>query len=115
LFPQAPEDRVGLGGGAGGEVVAVGDADHEGDEVLALLRGHAVGVGEHGGPVGDVEGGEGWRAVPGVAQRCPPPQRVGDVVEPGGRLGQVEVDERGGQPVAEDHVAGAVIAVADQL
>lgn len=65
--------------------------------------------------MGDVEAGEGWCPVAGVAQRCPPPQGVGDVVEPGGGLGEVEVDECGGEPVAEDDVAGAVISVADQL
>ena len=43
------------------------------------------------------------------------PQRVREVVEPGGRMGQIEVDQRGGQPVSEDHVARVVVAVADQL
>jgi hypothetical protein len=42
-------------------------------------------------------------------------QRVRDVVEPGGRLGQVEVDQRDRQPAAEDHIARGVVAVADQL
>ena len=55
------------------------------------------------------------RPVPRIAKRRPIPQRVRDVVEPGGRVGQVEVDQRDGQAVAEDHVARAVVAVADQL
>ena len=48
LLPQAPEDRAGLGGGAGAAVVAAGHVDQERGEVPALPRGHAVGVGQRG-------------------------------------------------------------------
>ena len=84
-------------------------------QLRAMPRRHAVGVREHRDPVRDVGVRERGRPVPRIAQRRPVPQRVRDVVEPGGRHGQVEVDQRDGQPVAEDHVARVVVAVADQL
>ena len=50
-----------------------------------------------------------------VPERDPVAQGVAHLGEAGGRLCQVEVDERCGQAVPEDHVAGAVVGVAHQF
>ena len=50
-----------------------------------------------------------------MEQRSPPVHGVGDVIQPGGRAGEVEVNEGYRQPGAEDDVARAVVTVADQL
>ena len=84
-------------------------------EVPALFCGHSVGAGEDGHPARDIGVSEGRGPVFRCVQRSPPVQSIGDVVEPGRRPGQVEIDEGNGQSVPEHDVPGAVVTVTHQL
>ena len=65
-----------------------------------------VRVDEHSGPLSGVRVDQGRWPVGGVQQGHPPVQGVDQVGHARGRAGQVEVDQRGRQLVAEDDVAG---------
>jgi hypothetical protein len=77
--------------------------------------GQAVAVGEDADPPGHVEVPQQRVDVARIEKRCPPQHRVEHLIGPGGRLRQVEVDQRVRPAVTEHDVLWRDVDMPDQL
>ena len=55
------------------------------------------------------------RAIDGVAQRCPPIEGIGDVINAGRGSREIEVNERDGPTLAKYYIPRTVVPMTDQF